>query len=207
MKQDLINEKFGKLTVKSKFGISKGRHVIYTCLCDCGNEKEILGIHLKSGKILSCGCYRKEINSKIHLKHGHNRVGKRTSEYSTWADMIRRCSNPNDEFYYLYGGRGIQVCDKWKSFKNFLKDMGEKPIGYSIERKDNNGNYCPENCIWASSNMQSNNKSNNVIIEYNGKKQTLKQWSTELNLPYETLRARLKRGWTEERTLNTQLMR
>ena len=207
MKQDLINVKFGKLTIKEKSGVSKGRHIIYKCECECGNKKEILGIHLKSGKILSCGCYRKEINSKIHTKHGHNRIGKRTSEYTTWADMIRRCNNPNDEFYYLYGGRGIKVCDEWKNFENFLKDMTQKPKNHSIERIDRNGDYCPENCIWANNNVQANNKSNNIFIEHQGKTQTLKQWSIELNLPYEALRARLKRGWTEEKTLSTPLMR
>lgn len=204
MAQDLTGQKFGKLTIKCKYGVSKGRHIIYSCICDCGKEKEILGIHLKSKKIVSCGCYRKEINSQI-IKHGCNRVGKRTGCYQSWADMKNRCSNINHDFWLDYGGKGIKVCDRWKNFINFFEDMGERPENHSIERIDRDGNYCPENCIWADIITQSNNRSDNIIIEHQGKKQTLTQWSKELNFPYETLRARLKRGWSEEKTLTEPL--
>jgi hypothetical protein len=205
-KQDLTGQKFNMLKVIEEDG-KKSTQITWLCECDCGIRKVILGLHLKRGKIKSCGCHRKKINSEIHTKHGRNRVGKRTSEYITWANMIRRCSNPSDEFYSLYGGRGITVCENWKDFANFFADMGERPAGCSIERKDCDGNYCPENCVWADSIVQANNRSNNVVLEYQGRKQTAKQWSRELNIPYEALRQRLNRGWSTEEALGTPCRR
>lgn len=202
-KQDLTKQKFNMLTVIEQAEGKSSQQLAWLCDCDCGNKKVVLGCHLKSGKTMSCGCHRKKINSEIHTKHGCNRIGKRTTEYTIWADMIRRCSNSSDEFYMNYGGRGISVCERWKEFVNFLADMGEKPNGYSIERKDRDGNYCPENCIWADAITQANNRSNNVVLEYDGRKQTAKQWSRELNIQYETLRKRIKNRWSAEKSLTT----
>jgi hypothetical protein len=125
-------------------------------LCDCGTLKRIRFHHVTSGKILSCGCYLREIVRKPK-RHGRSR----TKEYNAWVGMSARCCNPKNEKYYRYGARGIEVCERWKRFENFLEDMGLAPsIHHSIDRIDNDDDYRPDNCRWATSKVQSNNNSN-----------------------------------------------
>jgi len=125
-----------------------------------------------------------------------------TSIYKTWIGLKARCYNKNDKDYKNYGGRGIKVCKRWKnSFENFYNDMGDKPKGMSIDRIDNNGNYEPSNCRWATIEQQNNNKRNNHLLTYNGKTQTITQWSREIKVPVSTLQCRLLRGWSKEKTL------
>lgn len=195
MKQDLTGKIFGKLNVIEYIGKSASRHSIWKCRCECGIEKNILGIHLKSGKIISCGCGR-----GAKKKHGHC-SGRRTKTYTSWSCMIQRCTNPNHDFWEWYGGRGIEVCDRWRTFANFLEDMGERPANCSIDRIDRDGNYCKENCEWADPDEQTTNRSNSVVIFHNGKEQSLMDWADELGIQYETLRKRLKRGWQIDRAL------
>lgn len=128
--------------------------------------------------------------------HGmkHSRV------YRVWQTMKERCTNPHNKSYARYGARGIKVCAEWtNSFENFLRDMGNPETGLSLERINNNGDYCPQNCKWASSLEQANNKRNNKLLEFNGKKQTLAQWSRELNFNYHSIKKRLLDGWHTER--------
>lgn len=198
MKQDLTKKVFGKLTVIEYVGKSPGRHSIWRCVCECGVNKNILGIHLNSGKILSCGCLKA---AGLNKTHGHCSQKKRTRTYRSWASMMQRCTNKNYDFWEFYGGRGIKVSEEWKSFENFLADMGERPENCSLERVDRDGNYCVENCKWANPDEQAANRSNNVFIEYQGKKQTLKEWSDQIGIKYETLRRRIKRGWSLDRAL------
>lgn len=128
----------------------------------------------------------------------------KSSEYYTWSSMGNRCNNKNDPSHYRYGGRGISICKRWQKFKNFYEDMGDKPApGYSIDRIDNNGNYEPDNCRWATVAQQANNQRTNVLIEHNGKTQNMKQWSSELGINYQTLVSRFKNGWSIERVLKT----
>ena len=119
--------------------------------------------------------------------------------------MKRRCLSPKRESYKYYGGRGIKVCDEWlHSYDAFLRDMGEAPEGLSIERKDNNGNYCPENCIWATKLEQNNNMRSNRWLEHQGKRQTITQWAEELGMDFMTLSCRIDRlGWSVEKALTT----
>lgn len=119
--------------------------------------------------------------------------------------MKARCSNSSNAAYPLYGGRGITVCDRWKdSFQNFLDDMGERPEGMSIDRIDNNGNYCPENCRWATGKQQCNNLRKNVWLVFEGQRHTISQWSEKIGLTRDTIIRRLQRGWTVRKTLTKQ---
>lgn len=123
-------------------------------------------------------------------KHGH--TGSPT--YISWIEMRKRCYNPRVIRYPLYGAKGITVCDRWlNSFENFLADMGVKPTGFSLDRVDNNGNYCPENCRWADNKTQSNNKSTNVLIELEGRILNAQQWSEETGISAKVIRQRLHR--------------
>lgn len=146
--------RLGQLTVVSYAGKIKGRHA-WNCICDCGNEKVFPTGHLKNTK--SCGCKRGKGNHFI--KHGHAVGYKPTRTYVIWRAMKQRCCDPKRKDYSRYGGRGIKVCDRWlNSFEAFLADIGECPPGLQIERKDNDGNYEPGNCQWATPKQQANNR-------------------------------------------------
>lgn len=124
-----------------------------------------------------------------------------TPIYRVWGSMISRCSNQKSASYPRYGGRGIKVCDRWRRFENFLADMGFPPDGHSIERKNNDGDYCPDNCIWASRSVQAKNKSNNTLLTLNGRTQILAEWARELGVNPASILARINAGWTLEKTL------
>lgn len=122
-----------------------------------------------------------------HWKHGLSK----SPTYISWKNMIQRCNNPNASNYHNYGGRGITVCSEWTDFSCFLKDMGEKPKGCSIERKNNNRGYCPENCIWASKKEQANNRRGNILINLNGVRYTVAQFAERFHLNAQQLYAKL----------------
>lgn len=199
-KLDLTNQRFGMLTcLESTDKRSPCGRIIWRCICDCGNICYKDSGNIKNGNTTSCGCYGKEQRRRANTVHGM----KHTKVYNSWALLRDRCNNPNNHEYKNYGGRGIKVCDRWNEFKNFYDDMGNVPAGYSIERIDVNGDYESSNCVWASLDDQSKNKTNNRYISYDGKSMTLKDWSRELGISYWTLHARLRRGWTTEEILNT----
>lgn len=164
---DLTGLVFGRLTilrfVESRHDGGGIARRIYAVRCECGTEKELPGDHMKSGRVISCGCANREIVTAMRTKHGHaQRPGKRrdTSEYRSWRAMNERCSNPKSIGYVNYGGRGITVCQAWReSFQSFLADMGLKPTPqHTIDRINNDGNYEPGNCQWATRSQQNSNK-------------------------------------------------
>lgn len=195
--RDLTGRRFGKLQVlwpTGRKGVQK--KICWLCQCDCGTIKNIQGRYLLRGTI-SCGCLQKE----IHTKHGMTD----SSEYRSWCHIKGRCYNPKDKKYYRYGGRGIKMCERWKnSFETFYEDMGPKPgKGCSINRINNNGNYEPGNCEWATAKEQANNRRTNRQITFNNKTQTLAQWAKEVNMSHSVIFHRLKLGWPIERALTT----
>lgn len=190
-RKDLTGQRFGRLVV-IKYDCTKNTKLRWLCKCDCGNIKSISGSSLSNGTI-SCGCKTLEINTK------HGMAG--TPEYDAWRHMFQRCYNEHTEAYQNYGGRGIKVCKEWNSLSNFLKDMGPRPHGMSIDRIDVDGNYCPENCRWADKSTQANNKTNNVFIEFNGLSLSLAQWGKLLDVNSSTISRRLNKGWSVEKVL------
>lgn len=177
------------------------------CRCTCGIERHIRYRHLYSSHTRSClKCSGDKIAAK-KTRHGYSkRSTNRTPTYRSWAMMVNRCRNQNCPAYENYGGRGIKVCDRWLDFANFLSDVGERPsMKHSIDRfPDNNGNYEPGNCRWATSSQQARNTRANHIVEWDGKKQILSDWAKELGISVTLLSARLGRlGWSIEKTMTT----
>lgn len=202
--KDLTGKKFGMLTVIEQTDKkTKNGNAIWICRCECGNIKEIGGSSLNYYK--SCGCLRmarsKDFGTRM-TKHSESR----TRLYSIWSHMKDRCNNPKNKRYKDYGGRGISVCKEWLNsydlFSKWAKDNGYND-DLTIDRIDNNGNYEPTNCRWATNTEQVLNRRSNKIIEYHGKRQSLKAWSIELDISYDCLQTRLARDWTVEEAFNT----
>lgn len=188
--------RFGKLVVLGYVGQSEDHNAKWACLCDCGKTHIVARSGLIHSKTKSCGCTAVE----KHIVHGY--YG--TLTYSSWSSMRTRCENPKHVAFWKYGGSGITVCDRWLDFRNFLADMGERPAReYSIDRwPDNRGNYEPGNCRWATKKQQSNNREDNVLLEFQGEIKTVSEWARESNFTgVSTLRERLKRGWSVEEAM------
>jgi len=203
--EDLSNgDRFSGWTTIEVFRKIDGRGVkrIYVrCMCDCGNERDVLRYHLVSGNSKNCGCV---LRSKQTI-HGESssRIQNETSEHRIWCGIKSRCLNEKNTEYHNYGGRGIAICDRWNdSFELFLKDMGRRPSSrHSIDRIDNNSGYSPENCRWATSSQQNRNKRNNRILVVNGESKTMTEWAEIFGIRVGTISERLRRGLSHQESV------
>lgn len=159
-RNDLTGRKFHRLTVQKATNLRQHRSILWECICACRNTCYATSSNLISGRMKSCGCWRLEQTIKRSTKHGASRRHAVKSEYRIWQAMKKRCFYEKDKSYPRYGGRGITICKRWRdSFQTFLRDMGKRPSKKrSIHRIDNDGNYEPKNCIWATSEEQAKNK-------------------------------------------------
>lgn len=152
--REIAGARFGRLVALERVPSEKKEHM-WLCVCDCGNKKIFGKSWITGGNTKSCGCLMREVSAAKVTKHGHNKRSDISSTYHSWSGMRARCKNPKNKAYSYYGGRGIRVCERWDSFENFLADMGEKPKGTSLDRYPNNdGNYEPSNCRWATFKQQ-----------------------------------------------------
>lgn len=191
--KDMTGFRSGKLVVVSRSVGPNQKRAYWLCQCDCGENATVMGKYLRSGDVQSCGCLNRQgLYGPSNYRHGHAPQSGVSRTYTTWSGMIERCDNPQCGAYPKYGGRGISVCEQWYEFKNFLADMGERPIGKTIDRyPDFTGNYEPGNCRWATDEEQANNTRRNRRFEYNGETLTLTGWAKRLRINSGTMFHRL----------------
>lgn len=215
--EDLTGKRFERLVVLRKHSdcyVSKSGRIYqtptYWCRCDCGKEKEVPWYALTSGNTKSCGCYNRELIMKLldKMHDGSEERGRSHKRiYHIWNVMKHRCENPSNNRYKYYGGRGIRVCEEWKSsfrlFETWALSHGYAD-NLTIDRIDVNGDYCPENCRWTTQKVQQNNKTNNRRITYKGETKTLMEWSEFTGMPYGVLLRRFDGGWPVEKALSTK---
>jgi hypothetical protein len=201
--KDITGNRYGRLVVKGRAGVNKSGSITWLCKCDCGKELITSGKSLRRGETRSCGCARNEkiaAVGKRNATHG----GKRTKLYAHWSAMKARCNNPANNRYELYGGRGITVCNEWansfEAFRDWALANGYKE-NLTLDRKDTDGPYSPDNCRWATQKEQQNNRRDNRIITYNGISMNLQQWADKRGISRKTIQTRLSRGWSVARAL------
>lgn len=207
--EDLTGQKFNRLTVLSFAGRNRFNEIHWNCICECGAAVVCTKKALVSGRTKSCGCWRMTYIKTIAKKHLTTHGKCKTREYEVWSGMRERCENPMDHKYPSYGARGIKVCERWKTFENFLSDMGPRPSAqHSIDRKDNNGDYSAENCRWATRKEQARNRRDNHFLEFDGKRLTIAEWSELTGIRYDNIKNRINNlGWSVQKTLTTQTQR
>lgn len=211
---DLTNKKINALLVIEK-SPKKSTCAYWVCKCDCGKIKTISSQALKNGQ-KSCGCLNYEgavargrYVGSLPKTHCKMLSAKFRKEYLTWQNIKARCKQKKLRCYPSYGGRGIKVCSTWiNDFEKFLKDMGRAPTPkHTIDRINNDGNYEPSNCRWATRDEQAFNTSKNVFFEHNGKRMSITQWSVYLGGAPQLVRTRLTKGWDLERALSTPVLK
>jgi hypothetical protein len=193
-------------TITRHFDVERGAR--WVCVCDCGRQCSVLGYNLRNGHTRSCGgCGKsaKDSNGMYCRTHG----ASDTLEYNTWNNMIQRCKSANSETRPHHAGRGIKVCVRWLSFANFLEDMGPRPsIKHQLDRYPNqDGDYEPGNCRWATPTEQLRNTSRNRILEFRGESHCVSEWAAILGINRSVVFSRLAIGWSVERALSTPVRR
>ena len=194
--ENVIGKTYGLLTVLSDFeSTTRSRKVLVRCSCESGTEKAVFLSNLKRGNTESCGCLHKKAAKDSNSTHGLTKHPM----YSTWLAMLKRTGNPVHEHYPNYGGRGITVCDRWKTFENFYADMHKTwQKGLTLDRLDNDKGYELQNCRWATRKDQNRNTRTNRNITLHGKTQCLAAWCEELGLNYKSVHSKLTAGASPE---------
>lgn len=199
---DLTGQKFGRWTVVRRSTNTRQGQTRWLCLCECGSEDIVVSVVLRDGRSQSCGCLKSEKTIGRSRKHGHSHAGRISPTYHSWSGMKNRCTNTSDFKYPDYGGRGIKVCDRWKDFVNFLADMGERPKGTTIDRKNVNGDYEPDNCVWSTSKVQGRNKRNVTSVTVDGITRCVPEWAEVTGIPRSVIDYRLRHGWSPQRAVS-----
>lgn len=202
---DRSNVRYGRLVADRLAYFNSRDQAYWHCRCDCGNSATVFGGNLTSGQSRSCGCMALEGNN---FRHGQAKTRAHTKEYDCWVSMKSRVLNPKNKRFMSYGGRGIHICERWlESFENFFADMGAKPSAkHTIHRVDNNGNYEPKNCIWATK-EQWWARSDSRMLEFRGQTKCVAEWAEVLSTSARNIYNRLKLGWTTERALTQPVRR
>lgn len=198
--RDLTGQRFGRLLVLGYLGqICSNGTSAWDVLCDCGVTRRASGPQMVSGHTQSCGCYARERSRTRHRTHGM----RWTPIWRVWYGMIERCcTSPTHDGYSSYAGRGITVCERWRTFENFYADMGDRPFpGAQLDRINNDGNYEPGNVRWATSTQNGRNKRNNRLLTLDGASLTIQEWSERTGIPATTIKSRVQKGWDLRRAL------
>lgn len=186
-----VGSVFGKLTVLGRSDMSRPGYERLRCMCECGVEAHPHIHNLRRGKTKSCGCIARDPIVRRAVKHGLSN----TPTYISYRQMLARCLNPNAHAYKRYGGAGIYICERWiESFQNFLSDMGERPLGTSLDRIDNNGHYEPGNCRWATEIQQQRNRRSNKFVVVDGVRMTQAEAAEKLGVTQVAVCMRVKAG-------------
>lgn len=202
--QDLTGKTFGHWTVLGLDGWTDRGVKLWRCRCVCGTEKPVSATSLPNGASISCGCIRDALTAIRSTKHGNAKRSGRSAEYKAWQDMMKRCFCMDTKNYNDYGGRGITVCERWKTASNFIRDMPKKPdCKFSLGRINNNGNYEPGNVEWQTDRQQSRNTRRNRMITFNGETMCLTDMAEKFGFSEAIIRKRLNRGWSVQRSLTT----
>jgi hypothetical protein len=191
-----IDDVFGMLTIVSPAYPDKQKKPYWICQCSCGMFARIGEYQVRRGLTKSCGCLQKEI---MRLRKTHGR--SRTREYNIWSSMLARCQNPRSTHFSFYGARGINVCERWKKFEYFFTDMGECPLGLSLDRIDNSLGYSLENCRWSTPKEQARNTRSNRFLTFCNQIKSSAEWAEIFVISQKTLWQRLRSGWTVEDAL------
>lgn len=196
---DLTGQPFGRLIVLSRATNASSGHTRWLCRCFCETLVTVRSAHLRSGHTTSCGCWQSQVVHACLTKHG----ASKTPEYRIWHHMRQRCTNPRDAKYRIYGARGITVVESWQSFPQFLADMGLRPSPiHTIERRNNDGPYCKENCVWATPTQQSRNTRQTVFLTWNHETLCLTDWAYRIGITETSFRYRL-RHWPYDKAFTT----
>jgi hypothetical protein len=196
---NLVGKRFCYLVCTSYYGVSEDKkRTLWYFKCDCGKEIISRADAIKRGVVVSCGCYNRKNNIPTRLTHGLSK----TLSYKSWAAARDRCYNPKNPKFKNYGARGIRLCDHWHDFENFYRDMGDRPsTKYSINRINNDGDYCKENCEWAESKKQSRNKTTTRYLIINNEKIDIKTASELYGVAMSTIRYRISHGWNDHQAV------
>lgn len=191
--------RYGRLTVTGEIGAN------WQVRCDCGIEKIVRRKEVlrRDKGLRSCGCLQREAVAKTGRERNRTHGMKNTATWRTWSSMKSRCLNPNNGAYGRYGGAGITVCDRWLTFENFFADMGERPSGTTIGRRDKNGPYDATNCRWATKRTQARNRGSNVTMQVDGRDYCIASAAERYNIPVATLKYRIGVGWDHDRACKT----